>query len=49
MSPVDYQRLRWVNNGITSRRDFDIALTTALHRAQWLAELYAGLSIVQPH
>ncbi|MFD4909300.1 hypothetical protein [Kitasatospora purpeofusca] len=48
VSQVDHQRLQWVNNGITSRRDFDIALTTALHHAQWLAELYGGLSIERP-
>ncbi|MFE6747276.1 hypothetical protein ACFVGM_15580 [Kitasatospora purpeofusca] len=48
VSAIDHQRLQWAHNGITSRRDFDIALTTALHRAQWLAELYAGLSIERP-
>ncbi|MEU6238554.1 hypothetical protein [Kitasatospora sp. NPDC047058] len=48
VSALDHQRLRWVEDGITSRREFETVLTTALHRAQWLAELYSGLTIVRP-
>ncbi|MFD0574492.1 hypothetical protein ACFQ0T_41265 [Kitasatospora gansuensis] len=49
LSAVDQQRLRWVEDGVvTSRRYFDTALTTALQRAQWMAALYSGLTIVRP-
>ncbi|MFF2354723.1 hypothetical protein ACFVVL_33790 [Kitasatospora sp. NPDC058115] len=47
-SAADRERLTRVSHGRLTREDFDRALTGALHRAQWLAELYSGLTVEQP-
>ncbi|MFD8750135.1 hypothetical protein ACFV0O_04015 [Kitasatospora sp. NPDC059577] len=48
MSSLDQQRLQQVLEPTVSRRDFEIALTTARFRAVWLAQAYSELRIVRP-
>ncbi|MER5353104.1 hypothetical protein ABT093_22570 [Kitasatospora sp. NPDC002551] len=48
LSALDRQRFQAASAGIASRREFEAALNTALHRAQWIAELCSGLAVERP-